>query len=160
MNSAALNEKTAHDCTIEAARLRCDDPCRAVGGIGDAIEFGDSQRARIPGPFIFWGPYIALDAGVYLVTARGRMEGRLTLDFACDGAATRLKTATLADMSDPVCLVLTKAVSDFEVRAIKTPELRALLLESLSICCAYLAPPADCGNGAAAGPHNRGRAAA
>ena len=150
MNSAAILDQNRTDCRINAGQMICDDACRDLADIGGAILFNASLRERIPGKFIFWGPYVGLAAGVYLVTVNGEMAGRMTLDFVCHQASTQLKTVTLEDLSQPVCLVLMQAVKDLEIRALKTPLLRSFALESIDIRCAYLAPQETGAEGAAA----------
>ena len=127
--------------TIGAADLICaqgapgGDRVSLLGRNG--IEYQTQWHERIGGRRLFWGPYVALAAGVYLLAFSGRVEGELTVDFAHRGGNILLKRAGLTDFAEPVCLVLTEPVADFEMQAVKTRALRALTLESIAFHRVY-----------------------
>lgn len=110
--------------------LQCD------GGIAYTADLYD----RVRGHRLFWGPYTALPAGVYLVRFGGRVEGEFSVDFAHRDGNFRLASATLRDFAKYVCVVLREPVKDLEVRGIKTPRLRSLRLEAVAVHRAYAAP--------------------
>jgi len=130
-------KKTMRRFTIRAADLTCDAGFRPDSGPAarrdDAIQYRAEAHDRIAGRFIFYGPYIHLEPGVYLLTFEGQLDGPLILDFACSGGKTRLKTLTIGNFADPVCLVLTQPAPQFEVRGATTASLQSMRLESISV---------------------------
>ena len=57
----------------------------------------------------------------------------MRVDFADEQGTVVLKTLTINNFLDPVCLVVTTTVSKFEVRGFKTPALGALKLDSILV---------------------------
>lgn len=125
--------------TFGAAQFSSPPCCRNAGDFYDVIEYTPALAASIPGKHVFWGPYVDLDPGVYVFTLRGSLDGELTFDFACNHGSVSLKSVTLRDLSQPVCLALSEPVKDLELRAVKGSALRLLKLTALSITCAYRA---------------------
>jgi hypothetical protein len=113
-------------------------PRFAVG----SIEYrGDDRRQT--GARLFWGPYIALPAGVYVARIMGRLEGSLVVEITRDQGNAIIGTATLLDFDDYFCFVLTAPAEDIEIRGIKTGALRGFSLDIIELYQAYVAPHAD-----------------
>jgi len=70
---------------------------------------------------------------VYLFGFNGELDGELKVDFACQEGVVVLKTLTIDNFLDPVCLAVTKILTEFEVRGYRTPSLNSLRLESISV---------------------------
>ena len=100
---------------------------------GDSIVFNAAEHGSIAKDNIFYGPYSTISPGVYLFAFNGEVEGELKVDFAYQEGATVLKTLTIDNFLDPVCLAVTKTLAKFEVRGFKTPSLNALKLDSISV---------------------------
>ena len=100
---------------------------------GDSIAYSTVQHGATATNFIFFGPYLTLSPGVYLFQFHGQLDGQLRVDFADERGTVVLKTLTINNFFDPVCLVVTKTVSKFEVRGFKTPALGALKLDSILV---------------------------
>ncbi|HVC54027.1 MAG TPA: hypothetical protein VND87_18555 [Stellaceae bacterium] len=127
--------------TIGAADLTCAQSRPGQDRVAllrrGTIEYHAEWRENLAGSRLFWGPYVALAAGVYLLAFSGGVEGELTLDFAHRGGNVLLKRVGLTDFAAPVCLVLTEPAADFEMQAVKTRELRALKLEAIAFHRVY-----------------------
>lgn len=121
--------------TIGAADLTCAQsaPGRDQASLlrRGTVEYRAEWYTHVVGSRLFWGPYVALAAGVYSLQFSGRIEGKLIVDFAHHGGNVVLKRVVLIDFAALVCLVLTEPVTDFEMQGVKTRELRALSLESI-----------------------------
>lgn len=104
-----------------------------------AIEYEAERLSAIPEPILFYGPYIPLAAGVYLLGFKGRLDGTLALDFA-HGRGRSFKATSLDGFIDPICLVITKPLEDFEVRGVRTPLLKSLRLEGIEVERIYTEP--------------------
>jgi hypothetical protein len=100
---------------------------------GDSIMFNATEHRSVTADLIFYGPYSTLAPGVYLFVFNGQLDGELKIDFAYQQGAVVLKTLTLDNFLDPVCLAVTKTLAGFEVRGFKTPALNALKLDSISV---------------------------
>ena len=124
---------------IDAARLSYPEiaggaPTPLVGGVYEYTSDGFDQ---VPGSFLFWGPYLDLDAGVYVLNFIGEVEGELTVEFIHDTGKMRIKRISLGDLATPACVVLIRAVSKFEIRGVKTRALRRLRLEGIRLQCVH-----------------------
>ena len=100
---------------------------------GDFIVFNAVEHDSIAGDNIFYGPYSTISPGVYLFGFNGELDGELKVDFAYQEGAVVLKTLTIDNFLDPVCLAVTKTLAGFEVRGFKTPSLNALKLVSIFV---------------------------
>ena len=122
---------------ISSIELRCPDDYIVEGRNtlrhGDSIVFNVAEQGSIAGEIIFYGPYSTLSPGVYLFGFNGELDGELRIDFAYKEGDAVLKTLTIHNFIDPVCLAVTKTLAKFEVRGFKTPSLNALKLESISV---------------------------
>lgn len=116
---------------------------RVAPRYGVAYEYTADRFDQVPGSFLFWGPYLDLDAGVYVINFVGQVEGRLSLEFIHDSGKMRIKRIDLDDFAAPACVVLVRTVRALEIRALKTPTLERLRLEGIRIQCVYRgeAPP-------------------
>lgn len=130
-------ETPRRELTFAAAQFSCPAACRRGAGFHDSIEYSQQASDAVSEKYVFWGPYIELDPGVYLFTFRGELEGELTFDFACEQGRVSLKTVTLNNFAQPICLVLTEGVKDLELRGIKGAGLKSLRIAALSVTCAY-----------------------
>ena len=124
---------------IQAARLTYPD---AIGDApamhaGDAYEYTADNFDRVSGSFLFWGPYLDLDAGVYVLNFIGEVEGELAVEFLHDTGKMRVKRIGLSDFEPPTCIVLVRAVSKFEIRGLKTRALARLRLEGIRVQCVH-----------------------
>jgi hypothetical protein len=155
MTSAAPISEAGGEITVEAGRFVCDASCR--NRLNGTIAFTAGETAARE--LIFWGPYVSLPAGVFLISLNGCLDGRLTLEFACDQGNRLIKTTVLDAFSEPVCLILIEPVVDLELRARNTPLLQSLQLAAISISCAYQAAaiPDDPAGGAASSAAGTGR---
>lgn len=121
---------------IEPAELYCpaafadagESPRRRSG----ALQYEPAQLARIDEPVLFHGPYIALDAGVYLITLNGSLVGAVRLRLT-HSSGVPIRETTLDSFAEPLLLIVTNPVGSFEVIALRTPALEALTLDSISI---------------------------
>lgn len=104
---------------------------------GAAYEYTADKFDKVAGSFLFWGPYLDLDAGVYVLDFIGEVEGGLAVEFIHDFGRMRIKRLTLGDFASPACIVLVRSVKKFEIRAIKTPTLKQLKLEGIRLHCVY-----------------------
>jgi hypothetical protein len=109
-------------------------PPRGAG----AYEYTADRFDAVSGSFLFWGPYLDLKAGVYVVDFIGEVEGRFSVEFIHDGGKMRVKQIELDDFDAPACVVLVQAVEKFEIRGLKTRELKRLRLEGIRLRCVYL----------------------
>jgi hypothetical protein len=82
---------------------------------------------------IFFGPYLTISPGVYLFGFNGHVDGELKVDFADQHGVVVLKTETIDNFLDPVCLAITKTLTGFEVRGFTTASLNVLKLDSISV---------------------------
>lgn len=123
--------------TVDPGQFSCHAFSRNSTNFFQQVEYKDSLGDQAPGSLVFWGPYLALGPGVYLLRLRGALEGTLTLDFACNQGRHVLKAAEISELARPICLVLRTGVKDLEIRALKSPALRSLTLSGLSVRCAY-----------------------
>ena len=99
----------------------------------DAIEYV-RQLHWPPGErCLFYGPYVALPAGIGIFTFRGQLDGLLVVHMVHGNGSAKIKTLTVNVFGAPICVVLPNAVSDFEIQAMKTPELKAMRLESVDV---------------------------
>lgn len=135
-----LNPDVFSTSFFEPTEFSCPVACRNSDNLSEVIEYTADQGDAIAEGYIFWGPYVKLAAGVYLFMLHGQIEGQVTIDLACDQGTHRLKSLTVTDFSDPICLVLMEAITDLEIRALKSAGLRALTLKGVSMTCAYTAP--------------------
>ena len=126
---------------IDAARLSYPEaaggaPGPRVGGVYDYTADGFGQ---VPGSFLFWGPYLDLDPGVYVLNFIGEVEGELSVEFIHDMGKIRIKRVSLSDLGTAVCVVLVQAVNRFEIRGVKTRALHRLRLEGIRLHCVHRA---------------------
>ena len=123
--------------TIPSIELRCPDDYvaerRNILRRGDSIIFNAAEHGSIASDIIFYGPYSTISPGVYLFGFNGDLDGELKVDFACQKGVVVLKTLTIDDFLDPICLAVTKTLAGFEVRGYKTHSLNALKLDSISV---------------------------
>jgi hypothetical protein len=124
---------------IDAARLSYPEaagrtPGRGVGGV---YEYAADGFDKVPGSFLFWGPYLDLDAGVYALYFLGQVEGELSVEFIHDMGKMRVKRISLSDLDAPACVVLVQAVKKFEIRGLKTRALHRLRLEGIRLHCVH-----------------------
>ncbi len=89
------------------------------------------------GSFLFWGPYLDLDAGVYVVKFLGEIEGQFSAEFIHDSGRMRIKQITVDDFEMPACVVLQRSVTRFEIRGIKTRAVERLRLDGVRLNCVY-----------------------
>jgi hypothetical protein len=99
----------------------------------DFLEYDCKIHRAISERTVFWGPYIPLDAGVYLFTFHGRLVGDLVINFSCAAGASVLKEVNVNNFDQPICLIITKPVDEFEVRGRKTDTLEHMRVERISI---------------------------
>jgi hypothetical protein len=95
------------------------------------IEYDDRQRA-VDEPVLFFGPYISLDPAIYLFRFIGDLRGVLRVRFTHQ-SGTPIKEVTIDNFREPLCLVLSREVTEFEVVGEKTPSLTALRIDSIVI---------------------------
>jgi hypothetical protein len=142
MEIAVLNSSLEPFLTIKAAELVSSTDSRADSAASRlwrrTIDYSATAHQGSSGSRLFWGPYIELQAGVYLFQFEGRVEGMLMVDFVCQRGTRQLKAARLTDFSNPVCLVLTRQVEDFEVRGATTKTLRSLTLKLIEVHRAFV----------------------
>jgi hypothetical protein len=100
---------------------------------GDSIVFNVREHSSIATDVVFYGPYLTLPPGVCLFSFDGQLDGELKVDFAYLEGAVVLKTLTINNFLEPVCLAVTKTLTKFEVRGFKTPLLNALKLDSIFV---------------------------
>lgn len=74
-----------------------------------------------------------MSPGVYLFGFNGELDGEMRIDFAHKEGDVVLKTLTIDNFLDPICLAVTKTLAKFEVRGFRTPLLNALKLASISV---------------------------
>ena len=98
----------------------------------DALHFDAETHTEPDGAFLFFGPYIPLNPGVYLFAFRGELDGTLLVDFAHDGGPV-LKEVGITGFDQPVCVVVTKPLGNFEVRGRKTAETRTMRLSAIDV---------------------------
>jgi hypothetical protein len=126
---------------IDAARLSY--PEAAGGGPGPrgggAYDYVADGFDKVSGSFLFWGPYIDLEAGVYVLNFLGEVEGELAVEFIHDMGKIRVKRIGISDFRAPACVVLLRPAAKFEIRGLKTRALRRLRLEGIRLQCAYRA---------------------
>lgn len=135
MNASA--QKPVSRMLFGAAQFGCPKICREARDRFGTIRYTAAMSDTEGDQYIFWGPYVELQEGVYIFTLHGQLDGELMAEFACDQGMTILKHQTLIRLSTPVCLILEQPVKDLELRAAKSPKLRSLLLTALSISCAH-----------------------
>jgi hypothetical protein len=111
--------------------------CGAVPRYGSSYEYTADCFDRVAGSLLFWGPYLDLAAGVYLLDFVGAVDGRLSLEFVHDSGRMRIKRIELDDFRMPACVVLVEAVNGFEMRALKTRALQRLTLDGVRLQCVY-----------------------
>ena len=95
--------------------------------------FNAAEHGSIAQDNIFYGPYSTISPGVYLFGFNGFLDGELKVDFSNQEGAVVLKTMTIDNFLDPVCLAVIKTSPKFEVRGFKTPALNVLKLNSISV---------------------------
>jgi len=127
----------SHIFTISSSNLQCPDEYEADGinplwGDG-CIEYAVEKYQEVPAKFVFFGPYITLDPGVYFFSFLGSLDGTLEVNFCGMAGRCILKDVTLTSFDAPICLALLEAVSDFEIRGRKTDRLTALRLEGIEV---------------------------
>jgi hypothetical protein len=142
MEIALLNSSVEPFMTIKAADLTCWPTSRADSPLAPlrrrTIDYSAAAHQGFSESRLFWGPYIELQAGVYLFQFDGRVEGMLLVDFVCQRGNRQLKAARLTDFSNPVCLVVTRQVEDLEVRGATTKTLRSLTLNLIEVHRAFV----------------------
>jgi hypothetical protein len=140
MDILRRNPATVPHVTVAVTELVAPAGNGMAAGSGAAIDYAAVGDGRGAGTRLFWGPYIALGAGVYAVRFNGGLDGGLAVEFAHDRGNRVLKEENLADFARPLCLVLTRPVEDLEIRALKTPDLRGFSLRSIAIHRLFCAP--------------------
>jgi hypothetical protein len=142
MEISVLNSSLEPFMTIKASDLTCWPISRADSAAAplrrQTIDYSTATHQGFSGSRLFWGPYIGLQAGVYLFQFDGRVEGMLMVDFVCQRGNRQLKAARLTDFSNPVCLVVTRQVEDLEVRGATTKTLRSLTLKLIEVHRAFV----------------------
>ena len=135
--ASRLQNMPALEYAVDASRLLCPEAYRA----SDDETFGSIVYRRVEGEkaieHLFWGPYLPLPAGVYILTFNGELRGRLTIEFAAKSGGLRLSSAIVEDFARSLCFVLRRAVDDFEIRGVTTPALHFLRLDSVLLRCVY-----------------------
>src|SRR5271166_243628 len=123
--------------TIASVELNCPEDYVVDGRNmlrhGDSIVFKAAEHGSVARDLIFYGPYSTLAPGVYLFAFSGQLDGELKVDFAYQKGTVVLKELAIDNFLDPVCLAITKTLTEFEVRGYKTPALNALKLDSISV---------------------------
>ncbi len=127
------NPATVPFLTVAAAELVAPPEHGVAPRRGASIDYTAGEDRRAPGTRLFWGPYVALAAGVYLLRFNGRLDGTLAVEFAHDRGNRVIAAETLAGFERYCCLVLTRPVADLEIRGTKTAELRGFSLESIAV---------------------------
>lgn len=123
--------------TISSSDLQCPHEYE-VGGVNPLsrdgyIEYAFEKYEDVPARFVFFGPYITLDPGIYFFSFLGSLEGALEINFCGFTTHRTLKDVTLSNFDTPICLTLLEAVNDFEIRGRKTDQLTALRLEGIEV---------------------------
>jgi hypothetical protein len=95
------------------------------------IEYDDRQR-EVDEPVLFFGPYIDLDPAIYLFRFVGELRGMLRVRFTRQ-SGTPIKEVTIDNFDEPLCLVLIREVTEFEVVGEKTPSLVSLRIDSIVV---------------------------
>jgi hypothetical protein len=100
-------------------------------------EYTADHFDNVVGSFLFWGPYLDLGAGVYVLDFIGEVAGRLSLEFLHDAGKIRIKRIDIGEFAAPACVVLVRSVHAFEIRALKTQPLERLRLDAIRLQCVY-----------------------
>jgi hypothetical protein len=112
--------------TITANDLSCPDDYVVNGKnmlrVGNSIAYNSARHAESRDN-IFYGPYLTLPPSVYLFQFNGELDGDLKIDFAAQEGRTILRTHTIGNFLDPLCLTVTQTLAKFEVRGFSTPSL-------------------------------------
>lgn len=121
---------------IAAAELSCHDAYILDGKNRlrqeDAIAFDARRDGEVAEEVLFYGPYISVDPGIYLFQFEGELDGPLQLRLAHAGGK-RLQELTIDSFGPLLCVVLTSRFDHFEVVGVRTPELKLLRLEAISV---------------------------
>jgi hypothetical protein len=130
---------TEAELLIDAARLSYPDVSGGAAAlpITGTYEYAADRFDAVSGSFLFWGPYLDLKAGVYVVDFIGEVEGRFSVEFIHNGGKMRVKQTEFDNFDAPACVVLLQAVEKFEIRGQKTRALRRLRLEGIRLRCVY-----------------------
>jgi glycosyltransferase involved in cell wall biosynthesis len=98
----------------------------------EVITFDVSRHGGVDEPVLFYGPYITVEPGVYLFTFEGELDGNLRIRLTYN-KGTPIKELTSVVFGDPLCVPLTRRLTLFEVVGIKTPALKAMKLQLISV---------------------------
>lgn len=128
----------SHIFTIVAPDLACSDRYSTHGGNllrqDASIAYGADEHKDVSDQeILFYGPYIALDPGVYIFTFNGLLDGSLRVDFCHSTAHHVFKDISISTFAEPICLALTKRVEQFEIRGRKTDQLIAMRLDAIEV---------------------------
>lgn len=135
--------RTLSSFIIQSAELR--RPSAFIVGGRDLLRDGDSivyragQHSSMADNTLFFGPYIELGSGIYLFTFNGQLDGALSVDFAHECGHV-VKAAMIETFAKPLCIAAARPFKDFEVRGHKTPFLRKLSLDSISVSLVFRPP--------------------
>src|SRR5260221_13524132 len=83
--------KTTREIIISARKFSCPEACRNPTEPTNSINFTSDMLKKFNGDCIFWGPYIAVPAGVYIIRIIGRLYGRVILDFVYQSGNAQIK---------------------------------------------------------------------
>jgi glycosyltransferase involved in cell wall biosynthesis len=118
--------------TIAAADLRCHDAYTAMHR-GDSIEFDARTHGQVVESVLFFGPYITVEPGVYLLSFNGELDGELQIRFTHQGGTRVVKELLVNSFGRLLCLPLTSRLDRFEVIGLRTAALRSMKLQSISV---------------------------
>ena len=120
--------------TIAAADLTCHDAYLVDGSNrlrrDGVIEFDADRYAAVDEAVLFYGPYITVNSGVYLLTFEGELDGRLTLRFTHQEGRL-IRELSVDSFAKIVCLPLTERYEAWEIVGVRTAALKSLKLAAI-----------------------------
>jgi glycosyltransferase involved in cell wall biosynthesis len=135
-SESIMNDEPAapyeHRFTIGAGDLRCHDAYTAMRR-GDSIEFDARTHGQVAESVLFFGPYITVEPGVYLLSFNGELDGELQIRFTHQGGTRVVKELLVNRFDRLLCLPLTSRLDRFEVVGLRTAALRSMKLQSISV---------------------------
>ena len=99
---------------------------------GDRIEFDAARSAAVDEPVLFFGPYITVEPGIYLLDFEGELDGVLRLRFT-HHQGQLIKEVSVDSFGPLVCLALTRRYDEFEVVGERTAALKSFRLHSIGV---------------------------